>query len=159
MPLSYFVLEPFMIWHEESHGNFNFKLFLDKIKKVVMLVLRDVKLFFQRRPCSGGKGNTKNAPLIWHSRVLRRNFEKYPRNHSPTPPQDRRHLLHMLAAAQHSQRAQGLQHGHRLHEGGGLLRRLRRLPRPRHVLGLRKPRHIRLPQRELQQGVQVYKMK
>ena len=70
--------------------------------------------------------------------------------------QDRRHLLHLLAAAQHPQRADGLQHGDRLDERGGLLRRLRRLPRPRHVLRLRQSRHLRLPQRELQQRVQVY---
>ena len=69
--------------------------------------------------------------------------------------QDRRDLLHLLAAAEHPERAAGHLDADRLDVGGGLLRRLRRLPRPRNVLRLRQPSHLRLPQRELQQGVQV----
>lgn len=79
----------------------------------------------------------------------------------PAPPPDdqaalldRRNLLHLLAASEHFERRLRFNGGLRIALGRGILRHLCRLPRPGYVVGVRKPSHLRIPKRKLQQGVQ-----
>lgn len=147
-----------------------------RLAKVAGKVLSCLSTFRNKR----SNANYCSASVIsrnrWRRRVRRRHERlqslpaaaqlgpppqrRAPREEHPAPASDhqaalldRCHLLPVLAATQPAERRHRLHRRLRHLQRRRLLRRLRRLPRPGHVQRLRQPGHLRVPQRELQQGV------